>query len=334
MPVSKKPFERYERIHEILQRRSSHTAVVKFKALAAELEISERMLSNDIKYMREELNVPLEYDNTLKGWRYSEPFEFLDLGGKYPVSKRELLQLRIAIEMLAKGGQLRHFTELPGTLHNLYKAARRWTTDKAPEKSVYFDPVPQYDGAHHLPALLDAIDMCRTVRFDYQGFHAGAPVEVVFDPYFLRHYDRRWYVGGRSHAPDEQAFVRVFPLERILTAPQAGKFFHDKPANYNAETYWKNIYGITVPPNGKVETVILSFTALQGRYFRSSPFYEPYQVEEDTPQNLVVSLQLIPNFDLVQKLCAYGPQVRVLAPVSLAEEVSAWLRQAWEQYNP
>jgi predicted DNA-binding transcriptional regulator YafY len=136
----------------------------------------------------------------------------------------------------------------------------------------------------------------------------------------LRHYDRRWYVGGFSHDPEEQ-IVRTFPLE------------HDKPADYNAETYWKHIYGITVPPKGRVEQVVLAFTPIQGKYFLSMPFYEPFTVLEDTPERLVVQMELMPNIDLERKLTSFGAAVRVLSPEPLALTVKEMHRKAWEQYG-
>lgn len=330
MPLDKKPELRYQRINDILNRRSSATAVIRLEDLAAELRVSLRQINTDIKVMREELKAPLEYDYRLKGWRYTEEFDYVD---RLPLRRQDILHLRIAVEMLAKGGQLKNFKELPGILHKIYKASRRWISDKTPEKAIYFDPLPHYDGAKHLGFFLDAIENYRQITFQYQSFHTNQPKTVVFDPYFLRHYDRRWYVGGFSHDPEE-LFVRVFPLERIAGQPAATGFFHDKPAQYSADTYWKHIYGITVPPDGKPEEVVLAFTAIQGKYFQSTPFFDPFDILEDTPDKLVVRLLLIPNIDLIRKLASLGQGVKVEAPASLAEALKSFHFKAYQQYLP
>lgn len=170
------------------------------------------------------------------------------------------------------------------------------------------------------------------MEFQYQGYHAAAPKTVVFNPWFLRHYDRRWYVGGFSHDPSE-GFVRTFPLERIVDEPVAVGYFHDKPPDFDAESYWRNIYGITVPRGRKVEDVILQFSYLQGRYFVDTPFYEPYEILEQDEENLVVKMRVIPNIDLARKIASFGAEVQVLAPESLAIEMREFHRKAFAGYE-
>jgi predicted DNA-binding transcriptional regulator YafY len=330
MPVNKKPELRYQRINDYFNARRGQSSVVRLEDLAETLGISLRQLNTDIKVMREELGAPMTYDTARRGWRYTEEF---DLVGGLPLRKQDVLHLRIAVEMLAKGGQLKDFKELPEVLRKIYRASRRWVSDQTPEKAVYFDPLPHYDGARHLSFFLDAVENRRRAEFLYRGFHAETPKNVLFDPYFLRHYDQRWYVGGFSHDPTE-GFVRVFPLERIVETPRAAGFFHDKPPQYNAETYWNNIYGITIPPRGRVEEVVLEFNAVQGKYFLSTPFFQPFEIMHHGPEYLTVRLRLMPNIDLVRKLAAYGPDVRVMAPVALAKQIADLHRRAWEAYQP
>jgi predicted DNA-binding transcriptional regulator YafY len=324
----KRPTDRYQEINNILNRESSEQAVVKSADLTRRLGISLRQLRTDMENMRIDYDAPLDYDYALKGWRYSEGFDFID---KIPMRSQDVLLMRIAIETLSKGGQLKDFKQIPVIFQKIHQAARRWVGEKATEKAIYFDPLPPYDGAKHLAFFLDAIETSRKVSFEYQPY-GGQPKIVEFDAYFLRHYDRRWYVGGFSHDPTEN-FVRVFPLERIQGTPTVSGFFHDKPANYNAETYWKDIYGITVPPQGRVEEVLLEFSYTQGRYFRHTPFYHQYEVVEETNEKLVVRMRLIPNFDLVQKLGSLGSQVRVLSPETLVKQIQNFHQKALEQYQ-
>ena len=178
--------------------------------------------------------------------------------------------------------------------------------------------------------FLKSIEESRRVEFQYLAFHAETPKTVVFDPWFLRHYDRLWYVGGFSHDPSE-LFVRVFPLERIHGKPVIAGYFHDKPPDYDAATYWKHIYGITVPPNRAIEKILLEFSPIPGKRFLSTPFVEPFVVVESTEQHLVVELNLLINPDLIRKLASYGAEVRVLQPPGLVETMKAFYREALER---
>jgi len=331
MPKDKKPAHRYRRIHEIFSRRSGKNAVVKLEWLAEELGISLRRLSDDMKHMREK-GAPFEYVPALRGWRYEADRNFAVVDEQL-YSEDEIANIQLAIGMLNRIDPGNTLNKLPEIFVKIYKASRNWNTPKQPQKHIYFDPLPKYEGNKHLAFFLKAIEETRRVSFQYRSFRPGDPGKtVVFDPWFLRHYDRRWYVGGFSHDPDEM-FVRTFPLERMEGTPQIVGWFHDRPPSYDAATYWKHIYGITVPPKAQVEEVVLEFTAHQGRYFTTTPFFEPYTILENDAQKLIVSMRLIPNIDLVQKLGSLGKEVKVLAPHSLVMEMKDFYQKALGRYN-
>ncbi len=328
MPVEKKPFERLLRINEIFNLRRGGEAVVTTQELLDTLGISRRQLLKDLDQLRS-LDAPMEYVAALRGYRYTDAFDFSD---NIPLSADDVLHLRIAVELLAKVNHLEGFQRLPEVFEKIRRSVRRWVDRKATEKAIYFDPLPHYEGGVHLSFFLRAIEDCHRVTFDYQAFHATVPKTVVFDPYFLRHYDRRWYVGGFSHDANE-LFVRTFPLERIVGTPVQSGYFHDKPKDYNPDVYWEHIYGITIPPDGTVEDVELAFTPTQASYFRTTPFFEPYELLEETEKAVVIRLRLIPNFDLIRKLGSLGKDVKVLKPESLVQSLVKFHREALAQYD-
>ncbi len=329
MPKNKQPFERYQRIHDLLNRRSSAMAVVKSSELTEELGISLRQLRKDMNWLKEK-DAPLEYVPTQYGWRYAPGHEFTLLD-QLPLTSEDVLLLTVAFETLAKTGQLRNMEEAKSAFGKIHRAVRKWVQPHARSKPIYFDPLPHYEGSRYLTFFLGAIEDQYRTEFQYLAHLAKQPKTVVFDPWFLRHYDRRWYVGGFSHEPEN--FVRTFPLERIVGQPVHKGFFHDKPPLYDAETYWKDIYGITVEPNGKIEEVLLEFIPLQGKYFLSTPFFEPFEIVENTAEKLVIRLRLIPNIDLVRKIASLGADVRVLAPDSLTEQLRRFFQESLLRYG-
>lgn len=225
------------------------------------------------------------------------------------------------------------FHHLPKVLDKIRNAVEKWLVEDAPGKAIYFDPLPHYEGSAHLSFFLKAIDYEHRVQFQYKAFHANESKTVVFDPYFLRHYDRRWYVGGFSHDPSE-GFVRTFPLERIEGTPEQVTYFHEKPKDYSPENYWKNIYGITIPKEGGSPVdVELSFTPQQAKYFRATPFFEPFHVLRESEEETVVRLHLVPNIDLVRKLGSLGKEVKVLKPAHLVQEMVKFHKGALALYE-
>ncbi len=328
MPVEKKPFERLLRINEIFNLRKGGEAVVTTQELLDTLGISRRQLLKDLDQLKS-LDAPLEYVAAKRGYRYTDAFDFSD---NIPLSADDVLHLRIAVELLAKVNHLEGFQRLPDVFEKIRRSVRRWVDRKATEKAIYFDPLPHYEGGVHLSFFLRAIEDCHRVTFQYQAFHAAGPKTVVFDPYFLRHYDRRWYVGGFSHDPTE-GFIRTFPLERIVGTPEQVGYFHDKPKDYSPDVYWKHIYGITIPPGKLPEDVELSFTPQQARYFLTTPFFEPFEVLHESEKAVVVRLRVVPNIDLIRKLGSFGKDVEVQRPASLAQEMVKFHKEALVQYE-
>jgi predicted DNA-binding transcriptional regulator YafY len=328
MPLNKKPFERLLRINDKFNQRKGSRAVVTSNELIEELGISRRQLMKDLEELRT-LGAPLEYVASDRGYRYTDAFDFSD---NIPLSADDVLQLRIAVELLAKVNHLEGFQRLPEVFEKIRRSIRRWVDRKATEKAIYFDPLPHYEGGVHLSFFLQAIEGSHQVKFQYQSFHAEECRTVIFDPYFLRHYDRRWYVGGFSHDPTER-FVRVFPLERIKDTPEQIGYFHDKPKDYQPDNYWKNIYGITLPPGGLPEDVELWFSPAEAGYFLTTPFFEPFEVLSHTTGGLVVRIRLIPNRDLIRKLGSLGKEVKVIKPQKLAEDMRIFHNEAIRLYD-
>lgn len=328
MPLDKNPSDRLFRLNEIFNGRFGANSAVSIKELEKKLGVGRSILFQDFDKLKA-LGAPLEYSPSLRGHRYTAVFPYAD---RILFTPDELAHLRIGVELLSKIHHLEGFQKLPAVFQKIRRAIRKWSLEEAPRKAIFFDPLPKYEGGRHLAFFLQAIENQWELTFDYHAFHAEKPKTVVFDPYFLRHYDRRWYVGGFSHDPSE-GFVRTFPLERIVGTPVQTGYFHSKPKDYNPDDYWKNIYGITVPPGEVPEDVELWFSPDQGKYFLTTPFFSPYKVLNTTKEGIVVRLSLIPNIDLVRKLGSYGGEIKVLKPKKLAEQLKNFHQKGLEQYS-
>jgi predicted DNA-binding transcriptional regulator YafY len=326
-------FERHQKINDLFNLRKGETAIVTTKEILEKFNISARQWSDDVQKLKD-LGAPLIYDGRKRGWRYTAPFNFTE---RIPLTIEDVYNLRLAVATLAQLNQIADFKDLPQTVDKIRKAVGRWVDHETQHKAIYFDPLPQYEGSRHLPFFMQAIEKEQQVQFDYFSFQASTPKTYVFDPYFLRQHHQRWYVGGWSHDPQER-FIRTFPLERIEGEPLLlGKFidFAVKPPGFDPTTYWRQVIGINRPAKGVVEKVVLEFNRVQGKYFESQPFYQPYQVLERTEHKLVVHLDLMVEIELIRKIASYGAEVLVLQPEWLRQRMYDFFREAtqrMEQY--
>lgn len=316
-------FERYQRINDVFNLRKGNQAVVTTGELIEKLGIGQRQLRVDMQKMKE-IGAPLEYIARERGWRYTSPFDFSE---SIPLSAEDIMNLHLAVETLAHVNHIPEFKGLPDVFEKIRRSVSQWVDRKASGKSLYFDTLPSYEGSVHLPFFLQAIETKRQVEFDYHSFQAPESKRCTFDPYFLRQHNWRWYAGGFSHDPSEQ-FIRTYPLERIVGQPEFSGRSFQRPPDFHPKEYWRHILGIYRPPNGKVEKVILEFNYLQGRYFLSSPFFEPFEILEDNSERLVLQMEIMINIELIKRIASYGKELRVREPAGLVNSIKDFYREA------
>lgn len=323
-----KAFNRYILINDIFNRHRGKHFFVTTEELLQKLDISQRQLRTDMEEMRK-LGAPLEYVASQRGWHYTMPFDF---SKSIPLSPEDMMQLRLAVSTLEKVNQLPEFQGLSAVVEKIRQSVSRWVDKEAPAKSIYFDPLPVYEGVIHLPFFLTAIESTRQVSFEYKAFHSDLARPCVVDPYFLRQHHQRWYLGGFSH-DEAEGFIRTYPLERIIGKPDfTGRFF-DRPKDYDPASYWQYIIGIFRPPDASIQRVVLAFNALQGRYFLSQPFFEPFDILESTPEKLVIALNLMIDIELIRRIASYGKDIEVIEPRELVIQMLEFFQAALALYR-
>src|SRR5881409_1645395 len=93
MPLSRPPLERMLRIHRAIQAGEYPNATV----LAGELEVSTKSIHRDIEFMRDRLQLPVEFDRARNGFHYTQEV------GSFPtlqISEGELFALLVAEKAL------------------------------------------------------------------------------------------------------------------------------------------------------------------------------------------------------------------------------------------
>ena len=69
--LSRPPLERMLRIHEELRR----GALLNSTRLVALLEVSRKTIVRDLAFMRDRLNLPIEFDARIQAYRYTQPVQ-------------------------------------------------------------------------------------------------------------------------------------------------------------------------------------------------------------------------------------------------------------------
>ena len=81
---------------------------------------------------------------------------------------------------------------------------------------------------------------------------------------------------------------------------------------------------------GPVEDIQLMFTPAQGHYIKTLHLHHTQTIVRDDADGLVISLQLIQNYELCQLILSFMPNVKVLQPPSLRDKVVEMLKKGLE----
>ena len=331
MPVSKNQQERLHRINERLNRWGGKP--VALAELAQWLDVSERTIKEDIRYLREMFDAPIGHDRRQGGYYYEQPF---DLATPVTLTERDVSALRAAVATLNQFRELAVFADFRGAVEKIEQAVQfRFSKPTDSQAFIAFESVAPGQGSELIDPLLTACMNGQPVRFWHRKYSEEQSQQRTIYPYLVKEHRNRWYVVGFD---DYRQEIRVFGLDRIDSATVellAGDHLlaAQAPA-FDAPAYFRRALGVAVydqPP----EVVELLFFSPENSHFKSQPFFpfSPGDVLRDAANELHIRLDIIVNDELVYELARLGPKVKVITPASLQQKLVAYLKAASAQYT-
>ncbi|MBR3911834.1 MAG: WYL domain-containing protein [Alistipes sp.] len=190
---------------------------------------------------------------------------------------------------------------------------------------IGFEQNPYLTGIEHLGTLFGYIVNRRCVEVEYQKYN-GNRYKWSIHPYYIKQYNQRWFLFGWN---DYYNTISNIPLDRIASIVPIEKEYKD--ANVDFDEYFDDIIGVTIPEGGEVEEVLLRFDQSRFSYVRSKPLHWSQKIKDK--EECIVSIKVIPNKELVSQIFSFGPDVEVLAPQSLREEIMQQVRMLTKKYS-
>ena len=309
-----------------------------FKAIARELQISERTLARYVSALR----------TGLLDWRGLPMFEVAGAGesrrlclatpAKAPEASAyqvAFLYFSLTVLKFLEGTVLKEGVEGLWERMNrgLTFAQRSRLTDLdrkfyavlyAPKDYAAFNE--QLDIV--LRALLDRVRL----RIDYAGLTGEGRVHD-FDPYSLISYRGGLYLLGRSERTDSVIYLAI---ERIRSA----EFLLDSegrqerfayPERFNPASYTEGTFGIVDGPETRVELLI--HNAQTEAYVRSRTIHRTQKFTRRRDGKTVMTMTVRGTTELANWLMSMGPWIEVIRPASLRMEIALRHAKAARLYS-
>ena len=181
----------------------------------------------------------------------------------------------------------------------------------------------------HLSPILAAMKADTTLLVTYQSYWRDESSTFELEPYCVKLFKQRWYLVGRSPYYNQ---IRVYALDRIQDLETLEKKFK-MPKKFNPKAFFEDYYGIIANENAQVETVRLKVSANQSNYLRSLPLHPSQKEVEKGEGYSIFELRLCPEFDFQQEILSQTPEIEVLSPEWLREEIAGKVKALLGKYT-
>jgi predicted DNA-binding transcriptional regulator YafY len=298
--------------------------------MAAEHGVTERTIRRDLEALQE-AGFPL-YDDRQDGrkvWRLVEGYK-QRLTQTFTLS--ELSALFFSKNLMSFLGGAPFARDVESAFAKIQEAL--------PEKSLPYlgriqelfsarpDPWKDYSKKRDVISyLIDATLHQRRARIEYFSFHSRKTKTYRVDPYRLVYWHGGLYLYARAEEYNE---VRTFAVERIEKIEVLDESF-EVPADFNVSEYGRSAFGIA---GGRPEAVELAFDAEMAGYIRERVWHESQSLEEGADGAVVLRLNVAPGWELKAWIKGFLPQVKVVKPASLRDEIAGELEKARKRFAP
>ncbi|MCL2435663.1 MAG: WYL domain-containing protein [Lentimicrobiaceae bacterium] len=266
-----------------------------------DIAIDNRTLDRDLGYIRYNLGVAIEYDHDRRGY-------YID------------------VEISEHFDKLLYFIGLAENADVILDALKN---KQALWQYLSISPSGSFKGVENIGVLLQAIRNRLVISFNHLNYSTGNHTPYSVEPYLLKEFEGRWYLFG--YVADKKDF-RTFGLDRMSDLEVTATSFKRTPQRESSANRFDDVYGLTYMPNQQnpaKETV--SFRCNSDyilNHFLALPLHHSQKAG-----GKVISLRLIINPELENKLLSYGEQIEVLMPESLRKTMKGRLAEAGRQYR-
>lgn len=316
-PSSRPPLERMLRIHQAIQSGKYPNA----STLAREMEVSTKSIHRDLEFMRDRLDLPLEYDGRRYGYHYTEEVSSFPT---LQITEGELFALLVAEKAL----QQYRGTNFEKPLVSAFRKMASSLPDTISlnlaewEQTISFrtsaEPILNLET---FDALAKASAQKKQLALTYRK--PGQPkTEVrIVDPYHLANINGEWFLFAYDHLRND---LRTFVPARIQNISATGKSFV-RPQKFSLEKRLRDSFGVHYGQG--THEVVIRFNEFAADYIREKRWHPSQELRELKEGGLELRLKLSSLGEIQRWVLGWAGNAVVLRPPELATSVKQAAQQ-------
>jgi len=308
---SRPPLERMLRIHQALQSGKFPNA----SGLAAEIEVASKTIHRDIEFMRDRMNLPIQFSAAHNGYFYEgEVSAFPTL----QITEGELFALVVAEKAL----QQYRGTSFERPLLSAIKKMEQSLPDTISlnladvgQTISFRTRVEPILDLKIFDALARAVAQRHQLELHYRKPGAGKSEARTVDPYHLANINGEWFLFAFDHARKD---IRKFVPARIQAIKPTGKTF-ERSKKFSLEKELRDSFGVH-SGEGQYD-VVVRFNARAADYIREKKWHESQKLQPLKNGSVDLHLKLSSLVEIERWVLSWGGDAKVLKPRELAEAV-------------
>jgi hypothetical protein len=183
-------------------------------------------------------------------------------------------------------------------------------------------------GQRHLTSIMEAMTENSEITIEYLKYTSTEAERLTLQPYAVKEFAKRWYLIAFCIERDA---LRVYGLDRITSLEITGNTFK-MPHGFDIDGLFATSFGIYLPES-KGRTITFRTSQKEARYIKDLPLHSSQEEISDDGENVVFSMYVCPDKNLIMEFCKYGSRIEILSPTDLREQIASELRAAANIYN-
>jgi proteasome accessory factor C len=318
-------FDRIFQLHAILR---SRRTPISLEDLTAKLECSKSTLYRAIAVLKDRLHAPVEFDAEVGGFHYvNQGAGAFELPGLWftPAELQALAVMQRLLKDVGGGLLSEHLGPLSKRLDELTQH-RRLNLGEAASR-LRFPAIASRPAGPEFQTVASATLQRKKLWIEYHARGSDERSERTVSPQRITHYRESWYLDLWDEG--KQA-LRSFAIDRILKAVPLDEKARDIP-EAELEAHFASSYGIF---GGKADKVaVLLFTEERAKWVAEEEWHPKQQGRRLENGSYELRIPYNNSRELVMDILREGPNVMVMEPKSLIDEVQGQLREALDRYS-
>lgn len=335
MPLNRNTLMRIRTIDACLQRRQRRWTIEDLRQACEDAlydyegidGVSLRTVQRDIELMRGDklgYYAPIVVRDR-KYYEYEDPDYSIT---QLPLSKQDLAELTSAMDIIRN---YQGFRGMRGQEDILARMQDRIQAQQSRRQVVYIETNKQLKGMKFLGRLYDFIISNEPVVVTYHSFKASRDSRFSLSPYLLKEFNNRWFIIGYCNKSKD---IMTLALDRIVAVSKDEEGEYTENTFFNPEEYLGAMVGVTRDIRSETERVVLKVDADQAPYVLTKPLHGSQTLQETLEDgSIVLSLDVIVNYELERLILGFGSHIEVLSPRLLRHHIVCHVIIAASKYR-